>query len=188
MEATTLEWKAAGFGPRFRIGITDSSMTITRRGRTTHIPFERIATVYVSHFGMPPAGHMVRLEIVDTQGHGFDFHASGFGMPDANFATCRRAASTLLRRLADRPSNIVFHEGVRPGQWSRLLVAYLYLVVTAGALGAAVHLFFGRPEDAVALALVLSLCFLFGIVWTGIRSHTLPEVAPDALAERVEGL
>jgi hypothetical protein len=188
MSTEVFEWKSPGRGPHYRVSIDDSSIVLERNGHALSIDLDEIARIHLQPMYALPTTHMLHVEIIDTTGKGVAFHDSGYGPPDADAHACRMAAIALLRRIVSRQSDVQIYEVTRPDKAGRFLVAGTILLVLVGLLWAFIAYVLGQPDRAQGLAIVLSICFVFGTLWSFRKAKRQPPIPADSMLAKLENL
>jgi hypothetical protein len=166
MNADVFLWRAPGLGPQFRVGVTDTDVTIARNAQSTVVALAGIDKVYVQLLRLPTRSVQLHVELVDGHGTGHGFHAAGGVQSIDDVCRCRDAVVTLLRQLvAQQPGVRVYTVG-RPGRPMRFVAVGLILLAPVAVIWAVDAFLVGNPERASAIAAGLSAAFVFGTVWT----------------------
>jgi len=186
MPKEEFEWKSAGSGPRYKVTLDDTSIAIEKDGQALSTEFNGIARIFIQPILARPTSYMLHVDIIDAHGRGVAFHDSGYGPPDADARACRDAAAALLRRLMTGDFSAAVYQGPRPDKPARFLVAGVVLLTFVALVWAVLALVFQKPDQAQGLAIGLSLCFIFGTIWSFRRARRQTAVDPHEMLRQIE--
>ncbi|WP_096280516.1 hypothetical protein [Marinobacter sp. LV10R510-11A] len=179
-------WEDLDFGRDYRIEITDTGFAIFRLDEPVFIPFAEVAKVYLKVIHAATASERVQVEIINTNGEGFAFHALSRSYHPKPVSQCRLAASALLQQLVIKQPKAKIFEGCRTGTPLRIMAAGFIAFGVVQFVRAFDGFVLGNPERAENLAWTLSIFVVFGVFWALLFNRKTREVPVAKLLRKLE--